>query len=179
MYDRLVQPPHGRKSGDSDADGAAKGSQSDPDETEGDSSPSGLGAVVQTARRVGSDLAGITDLMRAVPEISEHLAAIRSTVASMDSEIRGMRKSVDELATRIDSLHVGVEGKLGELDDKVGPMSQDVRLMRVGVEQLDTRVVELARTLKPVRRTIERLGFGRSGRAELADELPAGGEEES
>ena len=64
----------------------------------------------------------------------------------MDGEIRGMRTSVDEVVSGVGELRIGVEGKLGEVDDKVAPMSEDVRLMRIAVEQLDARMVELERT---------------------------------
>jgi hypothetical protein len=177
-----VQPPEGRKSGESRSGGAGKGSRSDRDEDGRDDAPSGVGALPRLVGRAASDLAGISDLLRAVPQISEHLGSIRKSVSSMDREIRGMRKSVDEVVTRVEGLRGGVEGKLGEVDSKVAPMSEDVRLMRIAVEQLDSRLVELERTLRPMRRTAEFLRLRRKGEPDLAVELvdddkPEGGEE--
>jgi hypothetical protein len=51
--------------------------------------------------------------------------------------------------------------------------------MRVAVEQLDTRLVELERTLRPMRRTAEFLRLRRKGEAEPIDELTEEDEEAS
>jgi hypothetical protein len=176
-----VQPPDGGKSGQSRSGAGGKADRRDSDEAERDGAPSGLGALPGLLGRTGRDLAAISDLLRAVPQISEHLAAIRKSVSSMDTEIRGMRKSVDSVVTGVADLRGGVEGKLGQVDDKVGPMSHDVHLMRVAVEQLDARLVELERTLRPMRRTAEFLRLRRKGvpEAEIVDKLAEEDEEAS
>ena len=85
--------------------------------------------------------ADVATLIRTLPEIAGHLAAIRAATAHMDDEVTGMHAAVEALRGEVRELR----GEVRELDAHVAGMAGDVG-------EMTPNVVELTRVLHPFRR---------------------------
>jgi len=145
---------------------------SKPARREEEDHPSGVLGIANTPRlvkRVLGDLNSISDLLRSVPQMTEDVAVMSKAVLTLNREIKAMHKSVDTLGEKLDYLET-VSASLEAVDTHVVTMVDDVHLMRKGVDNLEPKLDSMIRTLRPMRRTAERLGLRRRGEVVLHDE---------
>jgi hypothetical protein len=95
-----------------------------------------LGALAKLPGGVSGaleNLRSIAEGMRILPELARILAAIDKTVESLDREVMKMRRSVDQLHGEVDALG----------------------------DRMEPHLVEMQRSLQPLKRVTGRMGFRR------------------
>lgn len=116
------------------------------------------------------DLRSLARSVSVLPEVADHLAEIGARVRTLDDEVGGMHRAVEEIRVDVVGMRESVEpldARLDGVQGAVSPLVPEIERVREGLERIEEPLAEMRTTVGHLEGTAERFGH-------LASRLPGG-----
>lgn len=116
------------------------------------------------------DLRTLARSVSVLPEVADHLAEIGARVRTLDDEVVGMHRAVEEIRVDVVGMRESVEPldtRLDGVQGAVSPLAGEMERVREGLDRIEEPLAEMRTTVGHLHGTAERFGH-------LAARLPGG-----